>query len=271
MVGNTPNKHKNKLKPDSSRNISSLEVVAECESSPSSTTKADKDVTASSSNIDLYTAINAVDYPADQSNEIIRSQDRVPKKRDARPTNRDHESVMRRDKPRQHRVKVRSPKRRIPTPERDQKSEENKTNMGTDVIDWDQESEVYIEHVNENNVIPNVEEEARTSNHSIEDMCRICHGGDALSSEVGQLISACSCRGTVGRVHVKCLERWLTESGKSRCELCGTRYHTRRVHRYGVPRALVMWVMSQNAKQVRFQLLHICFIYDRSVKVAFRS
>lgn len=81
-------------------------------------------------------------------------------------------------------------------------------------------------------------------------MCRICHGGNSLTVELGALISSCACRGTVGRVHVKCLERWLTESGKSRCELCGTRYTTRRVHKYGFPKALVMWFLSQNAKQV---------------------
>lgn len=90
----------------------------------------------------------------------------------------------------------------------------------------------------------------RISKESLGNMCRICHGVDTLSQELGNLISACSCRGTVGRVHVRCLERWLTESGKSRCELCGIRYITRRVHRYGVPRALVMWILSQNAKQV---------------------
>lgn len=90
----------------------------------------------------------------------------------------------------------------------------------------------------------------RISDDSVDDMCRICHGGEQLSEELGSLISACACRGTVGRVHVKCLERWLTESGKSRCELCGTKYATRRVHKYGFPKAFFMWILSQNAKQV---------------------
>lgn len=89
-----------------------------------------------------------------------------------------------------------------------------------------------------------------SSVQSMEDMCRICHGGEMLSNELGALISACACRGSVGRVHVKCLERWLTESGKNKCELCGVCYATQRIHRYGVSRSLVMWLLSQNAKQV---------------------
>ncbi|XP_011254092.1 E3 ubiquitin-protein ligase MARCH3 [Camponotus floridanus] len=94
------------------------------------------------------------------------------------------------------------------------------------------------------------------------DICRICHMGgytpiaenhsscdlqsqtDRTSSNLthlGPLISACKCRGTVALVHTECLERWLTESGRARCELCGYRYATKRVRRYSLFRSVVIW------------------------------
>lgn len=235
--------------------LTPLEMVAECDSSVSllknASVNQDKNVGASSSNIDLYNMISFV--TTSNARDIAEtsvpneSRDIADSRKDPKQTASD---VHRREKhPRQHRVKVRSPKRRIVIAEHlKTETEENKVSEGTNPIDWDQEVEEYIDHVNVSNIEPTGEE--RLSNHSMDHMCRICHGGEALSPDLGQLVSACSCRGTVGRVHVKCLERWLTESGKSRCELCGTRYVTRRVHRYGVPRALVMWILSQNAKQV---------------------
>lgn len=250
------NKFKNRINATISK-VTPLEMVAEGDSSVSlilskkPSSSQDKNVEASSSNIDFYNMINIVE--TSDTRDIVelsvtsKEQDTSEPRQDPKQTVSD---VPRREKhPRQHRVKVRSPKRRMVIAEHVKtETEENNVSEGTNPIDWDQEVEVYIDHVNVSNIEP-IEEE-RGSNHSMDDMCRICHGGEALSPDLGQLVSACSCRGTVGRVHVKCLERWLTESGKSRCELCGTRYVTRRVHRYGVPRALVMWILSQNAKQV---------------------
>lgn len=233
-------------------------MVAEGDSSVSlflskkSSTSQDKNVEASSSNIDLYNMINIVE--TSDTREIVglsvtsHEPDTLVPHKDPQ-TKQGASDVPRREKhPRQHRVKVRSPKRRMVIADHLKTEPEENVSEGTNPIDWDQEVEMYIDHANVSNIGP-IEEE-RASNYSIDDMCRICHGGEALSPDLGQLVSACSCRGTVGRVHVKCLERWLTESGKSRCELCGTRYVTRRVHRYGVPRALIMWILSQNAKQV---------------------
>ncbi|XP_076678255.1 E3 ubiquitin-protein ligase MARCHF3 [Andrena cerasifolii] len=58
---------------------------------------------------------------------------------------------------------------------------------------------------------------------------------------LGPLISACKCRGTVALVHAECLERWLTESGHTRCELCGYKYATKRVLRHNILRSIVIW------------------------------
>ncbi|XP_029047655.1 E3 ubiquitin-protein ligase MARCHF2-like isoform X1 [Osmia bicornis bicornis] len=101
------------------------------------------------------------------------------------------------------------------------------------------------------------------------DICRICHMGgyprneedrgtrtrqsrtvgqvDSETSTIssysylGPLISACKCRGTVALVHAECLERWLTESGHTRCELCGYKYATKRVPRYNIFRSIAIW------------------------------
>ncbi|XP_076295424.1 E3 ubiquitin-protein ligase MARCHF3 [Lasioglossum baleicum] len=101
------------------------------------------------------------------------------------------------------------------------------------------------------------------------DICRICHmgsfpraensratrrrqhqavrGADSQTSTVsyyaylGPLISACKCRGTVALVHAVCLERWLTESGHTRCELCGYKYVTKRVPRHNIFRSIAIW------------------------------
>ncbi|KAL7301865.1 hypothetical protein TKK_0005469 [Trichogramma kaykai] len=99
------------------------------------------------------------------------------------------------------------------------------------------------------------------------DICRICHMGhqagtstsssssllsscvEARSSssanlDLGHLVSACRCRGTVGLVHTKCLERWLTESGHQNCELCGYRYATVRVPKHGLLRSMIGWLKT---------------------------
>lgn len=259
MVAAKPSKSRNKIYSNTSKHT--LEIVAECESSTKvppqkySPAKSERDVNGQRKNRDPEnTSSTADDSSVDQFKVSVNGPSEHQTREETRPMNRER-TPLRRDKyPRQHRIKVRSPKRRVAILDQG-KSPEVVSNFsdirstGTAAINWDEEYEVYsCENVT--SVVENTDEDDRQSTHSLDDMCRICHGGEGLSPEVGRLISACLCRGTVGRVHVKCLERWLTESGKSRCELCGTRYATRRVHRYGVPRALIMWILSQNAKQV---------------------
>ncbi|XP_047022682.1 uncharacterized protein LOC124632067 [Helicoverpa zea] len=271
-------KAKPKVYANSSRN-STLEIVAEVESTSSvatikkrSCTTVDKDVTASTSNIALENAIRSaedIQENPDRSKTSIAVE--TQKKREERQLSRERTPLRREKHPRQHRIKVRSPKRRMAIIEQQNKAVDNcRRTAATAAIDWDTEYELSSTE-NVTTVIDTNEVEERNSNHSLDSMCRICHSGEALSPELGRLISACSCRGTVGRVHVKCLERWLTESGKSRCELCGTRYVTRRVHRYGVPRALVMWVLSQNAKQLMVDSLGIMLMSPLAVLAAWLS
>uniref|UniRef100_A0A2A4IXU3 RING-CH-type domain-containing protein n=1 Tax=Heliothis virescens TaxID=7102 RepID=A0A2A4IXU3_HELVI len=270
-------KSKVRMFANSSRN-STLEIVAECDSASSVTTirkrsctTVDKDVTASSSNIALENAIKTAEDILHSDRSKTSTAIETQKKREEKQLSKEG-TPLRRDKhPRQHRIKVRSPKRRMAIIEQQNKAvDSNRRTAATGAIDWDTEFDLCSSE-NVAAVIDTHEDDERNSTHSLDDMCRICHSGEALSPELGRLISACSCRGTVGRVHVKCLERWLTESGKSRCELCGTRYVTRRVHRYGVPRALVMWVLSQNAKQLMVDSLGIMLMSPLAVLAAWLS
>lgn len=51
-------------------------------------------------------------------------------------------------------------------------------------------------------------------------ICRICHEGGSGES----LLSPCDCTGTLGTVHKSCLEKWLSSSNTSYCELCHTEF-----------------------------------------------
>lgn len=58
--------------------------------------------------------------------------------------------------------------------------------------------------------------------------CRICFAGE----EAGRLFSPCQCRGSIGAVHVACLNAWRNVSRNTRsyasCDQCGYRYRVER-------------------------------------------
>lgn len=66
-------------------------------------------------------------------------------------------------------------------------------------------------------------------------LCRICLGEAAIALkeqeiEEDDLIAPCLCRGTIGRVHPQCLQRWIDHrplKSQNQCELCGTEYMDR--------------------------------------------
>ncbi|XP_052842054.1 uncharacterized protein LOC128256045 isoform X4 [Drosophila gunungcola] len=53
-------------------------------------------------------------------------------------------------------------------------------------------------------------------------VCRICHNADNPE----QLVSPCLCKGSLTYVHVHCLERWISTSRCTTCELCQFQYNT---------------------------------------------
>ncbi|XP_023944690.2 E3 ubiquitin-protein ligase MARCHF2 [Bicyclus anynana] len=249
--------------PNTSKKSSMLEILTECQSATSTgirleqvkvNIKPDKETTASSDDIDFFMTQNT-----NNSLTVCVSKENVEDDNHSKPIeNKDighinvkPERTSRRDR-HAHRIKVRSPKRK-PVVE---KNICKIKNIGIDAVNWNgyttekSTSEVDLSYTQDTDIAEITEAEEQPSSYAIEDMCRICHSGEASSLELGRLISACSCRGTVGRVHVKCLERWLTESGKSRCELCGTKYVTKRVHKFGIIKALAMWILSNNSKHM---------------------
>ncbi|XP_064476029.1 E3 ubiquitin-protein ligase MARCHF3-like [Ornithodoros turicata] len=53
-------------------------------------------------------------------------------------------------------------------------------------------------------------------------ICRICHEGEQQEP----LRSLCHCSGTMGLIHVSCLQRWLSSRNAQSCELCHHRFPT---------------------------------------------
>uniref|UniRef100_A0A3B3ILF5 E3 ubiquitin-protein ligase MARCHF2 n=3 Tax=Oryzias TaxID=8089 RepID=A0A3B3ILF5_ORYLA len=85
-------------------------------------------------------------------------------------------------------------------------------------------------------------------------MCRICHEGG--SSE--DLLSPCDCTGTQGAVHKSCLEKWLSSSNTSYCELCHTEFCIERQQR-----PLTEWLQEpgpRNEKRTLFWDM-VCFLF----------
>jgi len=74
---------------------------------------------------------------------------------------------------------------------------------------------------------------AAASGGAVEDdgsapQCRICFAGE----EAGRLFAPCQCRGSIGKVHVGCLNAWRNLSANDQsyvaCDQCGYRYNVER-------------------------------------------
>ncbi|XP_012272856.2 E3 ubiquitin-protein ligase MARCH3-like [Orussus abietinus] len=94
-----------------------------------------------------------------------------------------------------------------------------------------------------------------------EPRCRICYD----SGQRYPIIYPCRCKGTMGAIHLKCLERWLEESNRNSCELCGHLFQVQRTPRYHALQSIMIWFcLSQREHQlfvrsVRIDLLR-CII-----------
>ena len=86
-----------------------------------------------------------------------------------------------------------------------------------------------------------VEEEGKSKSSAF--YCRICH-------DDGDLISPCNCTGSVGLVHLTCLERWLSTDGKSSCEICMYEYQV--VRKFKSCSEVIRWKL-----QYLFKYLYI--------------
>uniref|UniRef100_A0A8P0NJX7 E3 ubiquitin-protein ligase MARCHF2 n=3 Tax=Canis lupus TaxID=9612 RepID=A0A8P0NJX7_CANLF len=84
--------------------------------------------------------------------------------------------------------------------------------------------------------------------------CRICHEGANGES----LLSPCGCTGTLGAVHQSCLERWLSSSNTSYCELCHTEFAVEKR-----PRPLTEWLKDPGPRTEKRTLCcdMVCFLF----------
>ncbi|NXD44779.1 MARH2 ligase, partial [Copsychus sechellarum] len=85
-------------------------------------------------------------------------------------------------------------------------------------------------------------------------ICRICHEGGNGEG----LLSPCDCTGTLGTVHKSCLEKWLSSSNTSYCELCHTEFVVERR-----PRPLTEWLKEPGPRNEKRTLLcdMVCFLF----------
>lgn len=85
--------------------------------------------------------------------------------------------------------------------------------------------------------------------------CRICRDTDGQGGGGSVLVAPCRCRGSVARVHVGCLERWLAESDSTSCELCGHLYTTVRTPSYNVLASIPAWLISNGNSDLLFDFV----------------
>ena len=82
-------------------------------------------------------------------------------------------------------------------------------------------------------------------------MCRICQEGD----EQEVLVSPCYCAGTMGLLHISCLQKWLGCSNKTSCEICKFEFL---IERRPMPISLVSSFLSKTFINCLYQLTNKC-------------
>lgn len=92
-------------------------------------------------------------------------------------------------------------------------------------------------------------------------VCRICR---LTSNTAENLESPCNCKGTIGLVHISCLERWLSESRSNRCEICRYEFKVNRILKFswlgGLVRWLLTWRTNLDARQLLFLFAYFVFL-----------
>ncbi|XP_015114833.1 E3 ubiquitin-protein ligase MARCH2 [Diachasma alloeum] len=71
--------------------------------------------------------------------------------------------------------------------------------------------------------------------------CRICHE----DGNTEELIDPCECSGTVGLIHTSCLEKWLTTSNSTQCEICKYAFPIKKKNK-PLTQSIWQWWLSKN-------------------------
>ncbi|XP_074116167.1 E3 ubiquitin-protein ligase MARCHF2 [Cotesia typhae] len=56
----------------------------------------------------------------------------------------------------------------------------------------------------------------------------------------------------MGAIHLSCLERWLEESNRNSCELCGYQFDIERTPRYSALHSIIIWMCTKQEEQQLF-------------------
>lgn len=72
--------------------------------------------------------------------------------------------------------------------------------------------------------------------------CRLCFG---TAHDDSDLIEPCLCRGTIAKVHRKCLEKWLNVRGITKCDLCLFELPCKIKLRYGLFESIGIWIQQK--------------------------
>ncbi|KAK0168926.1 hypothetical protein PV327_002682 [Microctonus hyperodae] len=84
-------------------------------------------------------------------------------------------------------------------------------------------------------------------------VCRICHHPSNVDEA---LVAPCRCKGTLAYVHMSCLEHWLNQSCRNRCELCHFRFNAIETLRYRWSESLRIWMSHpRNRRYVQSDIL----------------
>lgn len=84
-------------------------------------------------------------------------------------------------------------------------------------------------------------------------LCRLCYG---TKYDDSNLIEPCLCKGTVAKVHRKCLENWLNRIGSKRCDLCLFEFKCKETLRYGLWQSIRIW--TRQYRRRRYLMADFC-------------
>lgn len=84
--------------------------------------------------------------------------------------------------------------------------------------------------------------------------CRICFSNESVPHA---MISPCICKGSIANVHRVCLEKWLSQKGNNRCDLCLFEFHVYSTLKYTMLQSMLIWIKHPRNRTF--------FIYDSAV------
>lgn len=90
--------------------------------------------------------------------------------------------------------------------------------------------------------------------------CRLCYG---TKYDDRSLIEPCLCKGTMAKVHRKCLEKWLNRIGSTKCELCLFEFECETKLRYGLFQSIRIW-MRHNGRR-RYIMHDFCLFLTMNI------